>query len=432
MALLDAFVFEPFSVNESLLDSLLLEPDQFEFWISSSAGTGGSGTECDPYQGGTQTVLDSLMSSFPPNTTVHLGPGTFVTNGNNGGWAPKSGQRIVGAGFDETILKLINASSSANLTSVIGAPLIGSSAPSFLNGFEVSDLTLDCNLGGQASTTVACAAIAVSGSHIYIHRVRVINFGTQAVAVKGGAILIGNADPSTSEVFDCVIEDCIIEQPSPNNVRETTCLGIGAREDANGVMAYHRACVIRNCFIDCASSNSPLIVTGITFVGTTATATTQSQHNLSAGQWVVITGALENGVPSANFNGSFQISSPTSTTFQYTMPGTPTNQPTGDMYIGRVPSQRVEITAVSKSGIGPWTITLTTRTPHNRVVANNVLVTGVTSSVCNGLSDRFDSESHATYLHCRERSRLARPYKRRVYRRGFPSHRSRWRHRDDH
>ena len=130
MALLDAFVFEPFSVNESLLDSLLLEPDQFEFWISAT-GTSptASGTECDPYDGSSQMLLDKLMATFPPNTTVHLGPGMFVTNGNNGGWAPKSGQRIVGAGFDETILKLINASSSANLTSAIGAPLIGSSAP---------------------------------------------------------------------------------------------------------------------------------------------------------------------------------------------------------------------------------------------------------------------------------------------------------------
>src|SRR5438046_1021967 len=209
MALLDAFVFEPFSVNESLLDSLLLEPDQFEFWISAT-GTSptASGTECDPYDGSSQMLLDKLMATFPPNTTVHLGPGMFVTNGNNGGWAPKSGQRIVGAGFDETILKLINASSSADLTSAIGAPLIGSSAPSFLNGFEVSDLTVDCNLAAQSSSTTVCGAISVSGTHIYIHRIRVINFGTQTTSVRGGAILVGNVDPSTPQVFDCAIEDC--------------------------------------------------------------------------------------------------------------------------------------------------------------------------------------------------------------------------------
>ena len=44
MSLLDAFALEPFSVNESLLDSLLLEPDSFEVWIGMrngiNAGTG--------------------------------------------------------------------------------------------------------------------------------------------------------------------------------------------------------------------------------------------------------------------------------------------------------------------------------------------------------------------------------------------------------
>src|SRR6266513_2037470 len=121
MALLDAFVLEPFSVNEQLIDSLLLEPDQFEFWITiRTDGNKGTGTECDPYDGSSQTALDNLLNSFPPNTTVHLGSGTFQTqgfaSGVSGGWQPKSGQRIVGAGFEDTILKLVNATSSSNLT----------------------------------------------------------------------------------------------------------------------------------------------------------------------------------------------------------------------------------------------------------------------------------------------------------------------------
>ena len=48
MALLDAFVFEPFSVNESLLDSLLLEPDQFT-WRTAVVGCG-VGILCRPFE----------------------------------------------------------------------------------------------------------------------------------------------------------------------------------------------------------------------------------------------------------------------------------------------------------------------------------------------------------------------------------------------
>jgi hypothetical protein len=396
MSLLEAFAFDPFNFDEPLLDSFLLEPDSFEVWIASRTdGQKGSGTEDDPYDGSSQSALDSLLGTFAPNTTVHLGPGNFQTQGFAsgviGGWQPKSGQRILGAGYEQTILKLVNASSSSGLTAAIGGP-----STNFLVGFEVSDLAVDCNLAGQpipigqAFAPVACAAISVSGTHIYINRVRVINFGTQTASVKGGAILVGNVDPSTPPAFDCVIDSCIVEQPNPNNVRETTCLGIVAKEDGNGVMAYHRACVVRNCFVDCLYTGNPpsdyatnsIAISSITFSGTTATAkfTNGFSHGLSGSPWVVITGALENSLLSTNYNGSFQVTVTSTTEFTYTMPGTPWYQPTGDMYISRVPSQRVAIQSLTLTGSGPYTATLTTVTPHNRILGsnpNNILLNGV-------------------------------------------------------
>jgi len=51
---------------------------------------------------------------------------------------------------------------------------------------------------------------------------------------------------------------------------------------------------------------------------------------------VVVSGALENSVVSTKYNGSFQVTNVVSATqFQYTMPGTPTALPTGDMFISR-------------------------------------------------------------------------------------------------
>src|SRR5438477_6258368 len=115
--MLDAFVFEPFSVNQSLIDSLLLESDSFEIWVGKAA-TGplsGSGSISDPYLVSSAIDFDNLLASFSPYSTIHLAPGTYTTQGHSDGlttgWSPRRGQRIVGAGVDATLIQLVGASS---------------------------------------------------------------------------------------------------------------------------------------------------------------------------------------------------------------------------------------------------------------------------------------------------------------------------------
>ena len=386
MSLFDAVVFEPFSVNEPILDSLLLEPDAIEVWIAyTTDGNKGTGTQWDPYDGSSQTLLDSLLNSFPPNTTVRLGAGPFQTQGYasgvNGGWQPKSGQRIAGAGIDDTILKLVNATSSSNPTSAIGAP-----SSNFLNGFEASDLTIDCNVGGQASSSVAwwgdlrvrCARLhSTHPGHQFRPR--------RHPRLKVTAIAIGTADPTTPQLYDCVIDSCVVEQPSPNNVRETTCLSIATKEDSNGLMAYHKACVIRDCSVNCEYSDRPIAINGIAPSGTTATVTTKFPHGRSSGQWVVVTGALESGQPSTHYNGSFQITVTDATHFTYTMGSSTTTVPTGDMFIGKAPSQRVAIKDLTLSA---GVVTVETFTPHNRLPGQKVVINNV-SGMTPSINDAF-------------------------------------------
>src|SRR5258707_1224336 len=113
MALLEALVIDPFNVDQPLLYSFLLDPqDSFEVWLSRRTdGQTGSGTISDPYDASTQPVFDTLMNGFDPYTTVHLGAGLFTTNGYasgiSGGWQPKRGQRIVGSGIDVTTVRLL-------------------------------------------------------------------------------------------------------------------------------------------------------------------------------------------------------------------------------------------------------------------------------------------------------------------------------------
>jgi hypothetical protein len=146
----------------SLLDALLLDPAPFNVWITVRAdGIKGSGTVGDPYNGSTQTLFDGVMqtiaSQFPnQKVAIHLGPGTFTTAGyaESGGnaWQVQAGMKILGSGREVTILKRAAGSSSGY---VLGHDL--TSAADF---FELSDVTLDCNLtsspGGAAFFFVDC------------------------------------------------------------------------------------------------------------------------------------------------------------------------------------------------------------------------------------------------------------------------------------
>jgi hypothetical protein len=190
------------------------------------------------------------------------------------------------------------------------------------------------------------------------------------------------------ERVDCVIEDCVVEEPAINQAEMTTCIHMGAVEIHQGIdigiHGYHRASVVRNCLIDCDYQINPVAISQIAYSGTTATVTTLLPHGRAVDDWVRIEGALVNGSLDNPYNGSFKITSATSTTFQYTMVATPAAVPAGDMWVDRFSSHYVPNTNLAKSGSGPYTVTVTTLTPHNRVPGNSVLMKNATPAAYNG------------------------------------------------
>jgi hypothetical protein len=366
--------------------------NQFKYYMVADPGANATGTltcTLDPYE------FDALMRSLPVNTTIHLGPGTFETKGFClsapaifASWQPKSGWRIVGSGIDVTVLKVVEATIPDAHYFGIGTIFYNSAYR--LNGFDVSDLTVDSNLPGQPVPAgkdfapIICGAILAAGSYIRIRRVRAINFGGQSFA-ETFVIAAGYGTPDVPEVVDCVIEECICEQPFISNKEVTTVINIGAGErSTDGVTTWHRACAVRNCVVDCEYKVNPVPISQITFTGTTATVTTIAPHGRAANDWVRIAGALVNGSIDNPFNGSFQITSITSTTLQYTMAATPAASPLGQMWVDRFSSHYVPITTMMRSGTGPWTITVTTGTPHFRVPGNNVVINQAAPLAYNG------------------------------------------------
>jgi len=155
----------------------------------------------------------------------------------------------------------------------IGAP------NAFLVGFEAADFTVDCNMAGQTVPSgydfapFACGAISTPGAHVRLRRIRAINWGTQTAASECFPIVTAGASVTAPEAVDCVVEDCIVEQPALNNVRETSCINLAAGEHNpyppdssdpdNGMMAFHRGCAVRNCVVDCEYRANPLAIESI-------------------------------------------------------------------------------------------------------------------------------------------------------------------------
>ncbi len=219
-------------------------------------------------------LFDEVMRNAPASIRIHVGPGVFQTRGfavgDDRGWQPKTGQKIVGAGFDVTTLQLVGADHADQHYHVIGMPITpnGSTPITPLQSFEVSDLTLDCNMDQQPNrpdpgyANVACGAVRIFGTQSRIRNVKAINWGTKSLQ-QGCfvfSIIQASAQPShefgyplLTETAHNGIEDCIAVQPSQNNARETTVLHIGGiKNESNHAQGFGHAAFIRKNFVDCA------------------------------------------------------------------------------------------------------------------------------------------------------------------------------------
>jgi hypothetical protein len=223
--------------------------------------------------------FDEVMRQLPTNILIRVGPGIYQTRGfapnDSRGWQPKSGQKIVGAGINVTTLQLVGAENTDQHYHAIGMPIEPSGLTPIvaLESFEVSDLTIDCNLDNQPSRPdpgyplVACGAIRIFGHHSRVSRVHAVNWGTKSL--KQGCFVISiiqasgqptgvYGNPSVTERDHCGIEDCIAVQPSQSCARETTVLHIGGLKNAtNHAQGFARAPFIRRNFVDCQFRSTP-------------------------------------------------------------------------------------------------------------------------------------------------------------------------------
>ncbi len=384
MSLLDALLRT--ELSESVVDPTASAKEVF-FAIRAD-GQVGSGTESDPFDGSTPARFDAVMAGLSGGEVVRLGPGIFLTQGEES-WFPRSGQRIVGSGVHSTALRLALTDPNSDRQYHV----IGQTAGK-ISGFELGDLTIDCDLAGQPDTgsgyaRIMAGGLDLRGYNILIRRVRVINFGTNTSAYECFGISVGFADPGDNPVAkNCVVESCIVEKPALNNARETTCINLSANElQATLEGAHHEDCVIRNNYVNCeyvrATAAKPVLrVQSLTRSGTTATLTTYGAHGRVVNDWIVVTGGTDPGGGTyqqlgltAVWNGSFKVTSVSQDgkSLTYIMDSQPASASAGgEIWLGKAPSALLvldDIDTEQDENDDYWVI-LRTSSPHFRFLGS--------------------------------------------------------------
>ncbi|HEY0434697.1 MAG TPA: hypothetical protein VGC95_12555 [Chitinophagaceae bacterium] len=132
-------------------------------------------------------ISDALAAdtSGTASALIFLGPGEFQTNGYYDGvtgdhWEARSRMKIVGSGIDVTKITLVGTTTADTHYYAVGHALDDGTNIKTADFFEISNLTINCNLGSALN---ACGAIRVLGKHAKNFDLKVINWGTKSSSV---------------------------------------------------------------------------------------------------------------------------------------------------------------------------------------------------------------------------------------------------------
>ncbi len=124
-------------------------------------------------------------------------------------------------------------------------------------------------------------------------------------------------------------------------------------------------------------------ISGITYSGTTATATTSSAHGYYTGQQIKIAGAAP-----AQYDGIFTISVLSPTTFTYVLPSSPGSNATGTMTAVLIPASTVNSRSIGSITFGgSGGLTATANAPAQTI--GSISFSGTTATVTMSAADGF-------------------------------------------
>jgi hypothetical protein len=160
------------SVTQDGINSLV-NPNNNQVYLTAdaNAATGNGSSASQPLFAGTASAFDQIVQADGANTTFHLAPGTYQTNGydssTSGPGDAFANSQFIGSGMDNTIIQLApTASVSAQGSMIFGSP--GDSS-----GFTVAGVTLDGNANGVSAFDQngggSITDLGVAGSNITMY-----------------------------------------------------------------------------------------------------------------------------------------------------------------------------------------------------------------------------------------------------------------------
>jgi hypothetical protein len=216
-------------------------------------GIAGTGTASNPFDASTAAKYDQLLATYSQNTVFNYAPGTYQTRGYRFRTRKSAGTNCqhLGAGVDQTVIQLVGAVDPTQ-----DGIIFGTDYDATADGFELQNLTLDCNALGNPKFTNhlgAVGAINTAGSNILIRQIKVIGFGTGLGGVECFAVLIFPGPALSWRSFDNItIDSCVFTSPAQGNQDGLSCVTIATT--AGGTLTNTS---ITNCwFIDLASDFS--------------------------------------------------------------------------------------------------------------------------------------------------------------------------------
>jgi hypothetical protein len=213
-------------------------------------GRSGSGTRSDPYDASSPSKFDALLQRFPTNTVFHYASGVYETTGYHFR-SGNAGTNCVhrGAGIDQTIIRLVADSGGDNEALIFGVDYSRT-----CSGFQVTNMTLDCNAANYPTFTQGGpqpAAINVQGNNILIKSVKVIGFGTGKIHSECFPVTSRPGQVFAGQSFSNIhVENCIFTNPATGNQDGVSVVSLGS--DSPDVQVTDTA--ILNCqFVNLAS-----------------------------------------------------------------------------------------------------------------------------------------------------------------------------------
>jgi hypothetical protein len=196
-------------------------------------GHRGSGSARDPFDASSAAKYNAILEHFREDTNFFYAPGIYETTG----WYYRIRQtanprcRHFGAGTDRTVIRLVGTS-QANAEGVI----FGADYDATADGFELHNLTLDCNAPGNPKFRDgigAVGAVNVIGNNMLFSNLKVEHFGTGKRGVECFPIFCyAGSGHDFSQYENIRLENSLFIEPATGNRDGLSCAVIGASANA--------------------------------------------------------------------------------------------------------------------------------------------------------------------------------------------------------